>query len=596
MKNRIIYFVALTGSLFVSSCEDILDREPLDQISDAQVWNDPSLIESYLYQSYANVPFHASQKQNEASSLEVILPVTVADEGFSKKSHEKGAKTWKKNLLDEEGDLFEYWGYQDIRRANEFLELIETSDLQEKDMFAAEMRFIRAFTYFEMVKRYGGVPLITNVLDVNGDSAELYVSRNSEKEVYNFIYAELDEITGILPEVNPGGFGRATRYAAAALNCRAMMYAASIAQWGTQQLDGLLGFQSSDAAIYWQRSYDASKIILGDDLKGGVHALYKQNPDRILNFQDIFLKEKNTEVIFAKQYAGLDILGHNWDVFNAPYNRIPDDGLGGIIFGEVKQATSVSVYLEMAEEFEYADGTPGTFFNTRDPSVIEANTYTMDELFGNKEPRFHASLFYHSSDWRSVKLDWKKWDIIGGEKVEAKNVPIAQYREKTGFGIRKYVSDRTTILPEWADSDIDYIVFRFGEVLLNFAEAAYELGKYDEALNAVNELRSRVDLPLHSAIDRDKIRHERKVELAFEGNRFWDLRRWRTAVEEISRTFYGIEYGQIDGTDQYKIYLVGGTGLGSYVCTVSEKYYYFPITPGRISNNPNLAPENPYFQ
>ena len=93
-------------------------------ISDAQVWNDPALIEAYLYQSYANVPFHASQKQSQASGLAVILPVTVADEGFSKKSHEKGAKTWKKNLLDEEGKLFEYWGYTDIRRANEFLELI----------------------------------------------------------------------------------------------------------------------------------------------------------------------------------------------------------------------------------------------------------------------------------------------------------------------------------------------------------------------------------------------------------------------------------------------------------------------------------------
>jgi hypothetical protein len=299
-------------------------------------------------------------------------------------------------------------------------------------------------------------------------------------------------------------------------------------------------------------------------------------------------------VIFAKQYAGLDILGHNWDVFNAPYNRTPDEGEGEI-FVELKQATSVSVYLEMAEEFEYADGTPGTIFDTRDPAAIEANTYTMEQLFGNKEPRFHASLFYHTSDWRGVKLDWKKWDVIDGEKVEAKNVPIPKFQEQTGFGIRKYVSDTRTILPEWADSEVDYIVFRFGEILLNFAEAAYELGHHDEAMNAVNELRARVGLPLLTTIDRDKIRHERKVELAFEGNRFWDLRRWRTAVEEISRTFYGIEYGQIDGTDQYKIYLVGGSGLGSYECSVSERYYYFPITPNRISNNPNLAPENPNY-
>ena len=180
-------------------------------------------------------------------------------------------------------------------------------------------------------------------------------------------------------------------------------------------------------------------------------------------------------------------------------------------------------------------------------------------------------------------------------KIEAKNVPIAKYQEKTGFGIRKYVSDRTNLIPEFGSSDGDYIIFRFGEILLNFAEAAFELGKENEALNAINELRLRAGLPPHASIDRDKIRHERKVELAFEGNRFWDLRRMRTAVDEISRTFYGIEYGQIDGTDQYKIYLVGGSEAGSYVCSVSEKYYYFPITPNRIANNQNLAPENPNY-
>lgn len=262
---------------------------------------------------------------------------------------------------------------------------------------------------------------------------------------------------------------------------------------------------------------------------------------------------------------------------------------------EEKQATSVSVYLEMAEEFEYADGSEGTLFSSRDAAAIAADSFTINDLFGFKEPRFHASLFYHGAVWRDAKLDWKKWDIIDGEKVEADFLPIAKYQEKTGFGIRKYVSDRTIKLPEWASSDVDFIVFRFGEILLNFAEAAYELGYTDEAASAVNELRARVDLPNLTTIDRDKIRHERKVELAFEGNRFWDLRRWRTAVDEISRTFYGIEYAQIENSDYYRIYLVGGDQEGSYVCNVSEKYYYFPITPNRLANNPNLGPENPFY-
>lgn len=594
--KKIKYSILIFITVLSVSCEDILDREPLDQISDAVVWNDPNLIQAYLYQSYAEVPFHASLGQWAVQERRGILwPFTVVDEGFSKKTQDQGAGIWKKDLLDENGSgLFQYWGYQHVRHANEFLELIKDSDIPEKETYSAEMRFIRAYIYFEMVKRYGGIPLITEAQDINADTDELYVPRSSEKEVYDFIHSELNAITDILPEKYEGGFGRATKYAAAALNSRAMMYAASIAQWGSQQLNGLLGFPPSDAAGYWQKCYDASKIILGNDLKGGVHSLYNENPDKVLNFQNIFLDEKNCEVIFAKQYEGLNVLGHRWDLFNVPYNRVPDDGVGGVYFGNEKQSTSISVYLEMAEEFEYMDGSPGKFFNTRDKDEIAANTYTIEQLFGNKEPRFHASLFYHGALWRETKLDWKKYDVINGEKKNAKNRPKAKYEEVTGFGIRKYVSP-TAPLPDQASSDTDYIIFRFGEILLNFAEASYELGKSQEAMDAINELRDRVGLPLYTSIDRDKIRHERKVELAFEGNRFWDLRRWRTLVDKVTRKFYGIEYGQIDGTDNYKIYLIGGSGAGRWDCKMSEKYYYLPITPARIANNPSLAPENPYF-
>ncbi len=597
MKNQNSYKIGVFALLLaLSSCEDILDRAPIDQISDAVVWNDEILVEAYLYQSYASAPFHASLTQEDVEDRNILYPVTVCDEGFSKKTQDEGAAIWKKNLLDKDGgkrNLFQYWGYTDIRRANEFLELIQTSSLQSKNVMAAEMRFIRAFIYFEMVKRYGAVPLIVEAQNIDDELESLYTPRSSEKDIYDFIYDELSDIVDILPEEYPGGFGRATKYAAAALNSRAMMYAASVAQWGGQELDGLLGISAADAPGYWQKSYDASKVILGADLKGGKHSLYDGNSDLVQNFQEIFLNEKNKEVILAKQYAGKDVLGHRWDLFNAPINRIPDDG-NGIIFGSEKQCTSISIYLEMAEEFEYIDGSEGVLFASRNAGEIENNVYTIEELFGNKEPRFHASLFYHEAEWRGVKLDWKKWDIKGGSKQKAKNRPKADVEEQTGFGIKKYVST-TSGFPEGADSDVDYIVFRFGEILLNFAEAAFELGKVEEATVAINELRSRVALPLHPTVDRDKIRHERKVELAFEGNRFWDLRRWRLLEEAMNRSFYGIEYGQIDNSDQYHVYLIGGDAEGSYVSTMSEKYYYLPITTSRIANNPKLAPENPGY-
>jgi len=123
MKKSV--FIIVVMSFILNACEDILNRTPLDQISDAVVWNDPGLIEAYLYQAYASVPFHVSQELDKVMDREIVEHITVCDEGVSKKTQDKGAAVWKKNLLDESGSkLFRYWGYNHIRRQNEFLELI----------------------------------------------------------------------------------------------------------------------------------------------------------------------------------------------------------------------------------------------------------------------------------------------------------------------------------------------------------------------------------------------------------------------------------------------------------------------------------------
>jgi len=141
---------------------------------------------------------------------------------------------------------------------------------------------------------------------------------------------------------------------------------------------------------------------------------------------------------------------------------------------------------------------------------------------------------------------------------------------------------------------VDFIVFRYGEILLNYAEAAFELGKSSEALDAVNQIRGRAGIALLTNITRDAIRHERKVELAFEDQRWWDLRRWRTAVDAITRNFSGIYTFYDVKTGKFRIEL-NENAMGGVPSVFKEEHYYFPITPGRISNNPNLAPENPGY-
>src|SRR5690606_1363716 len=156
----------------------------------------------------------------------------------------------------------QWWGnaYYTIRNLNNFIERAAGSSISNVEERIAEARFLRAFCYFAMVKRYGGVPLITKVQSLDADSAELYPKRNSEKELYDFIIAETGEIATVLPSATEAG--RASKWAALALRSRAALFAGSVAKFGKQQLDGLLGMPASDAEAYFQISYDASKAII----------------------------------------------------------------------------------------------------------------------------------------------------------------------------------------------------------------------------------------------------------------------------------------------------------------------------------------------
>jgi hypothetical protein len=150
-----------------------------------------------------------------------------------------------------------------------------------------------------------------------------------------------------------------------------------------------------------------------------------------------------------------------------------------------------------------------------------------------------------------------------------------------------------------AESRTDYQIFRLGEILLNFAEAAFEIGETGDALGAINAIRTRAGIPKLGAVDREAIRHERKVELAFENHRYWDLRRWREAEQKIGTSFSGLEYildyaSVSDDTSRYKVNIIENIDGVDTPPVFPVENYYFPITPDRISVNPNLV-ENPGY-
>jgi starch-binding outer membrane protein, SusD/RagB family len=597
MKNKLlISIVAIFLILFNSCQEDVLDKQPLDIITDALVWNDQSLIDAYLTQTYANTYVFTQECSDNAAFgrsdmwFGMFDVLHLSDEV---KQSWGPAVAGKNGTIRINGGTLEWWetSYTVIRSLNEFIQRVPDGPVDDvfKKEKTAEARWIRAFNYFSMVKRYGGVPIIIEPQSVDDPEETLYPERNTEKEVYDFVMSEMDAIVNDLPDGASAEPGRASKGAALALKSRAALYAGSIAQYGTVQLNGLLGINSGEAKAYYQKSYEASKALID----GEKYALYNSDPDKVVNYQNIFLKKDHSEVIFAKKHTYTDKQaggnGWAWDFFVGPSPQ----GWGG--------GTCITPYLEMVEEYEYIDGTPGTL----DRGALQQGLWTTDELWANREPRFYASICTQNTKWKGVPLQFyfglRKPDgsvILDGsyEGVAARGNQhtTTRLRTGTGFGVLKYLEESKDNFGPRATSGTDYLVFRYGEILLNFAEAAFELGKTNEALDAINQIRRRAGVAELTSVDRIAIRHERKIELAFEGHRYWDLRRWRTAVNDLTRSFSGIDYILDYTTRKYQIKVLPNIDGITTQPVFHEYNYYLPITLKRTGNNTNLV-ENPGY-
>mgnify|MGYP006290384143 CR=1 FL=1 len=589
MKKYINIF--LICILFFTSCEkDILDREPLDIISDAIVWSDPLLIDAYLTEIYAEMYVltngtRGNLEGNNSDDWFAPYDVCVA-------SDECRATWWLDQWLlcfgnlNIHGGQLEWWepSYRVIRKINIFIEKVPDSPLDNsiKAKRIAEARFLRAYSYFEMVRRYGGVPLITRPQTADEPEEELFPERDSEQTIYDFVISEMDSIKDDLTEMND--YGRPCKYAALMLKSRAALYAGSIAQYGTIQLDGLLGIEPSKAIDYYEIAYNSAKQIL----ESGKYALYEEYEDKVLNFRNLFLDEQNCEVIFVRPYEPTDKLkgGNGWayDFMNCPKPNAWDGG------------NQMGPYVEMAEAFQHVDGSSGKL----DREAIQQGLWTMDSLWKDKEPRFFASIYTQNTTWQGSLLNWQSGIIKpdGTTQTSGSYEGISCRGEQkwwfTGFGVLKYLDENKNNMGERATTGTDWIIFRYAEVLLNFAEAAYEIGKTGDALDAVNQVRRRAGIAEYGSIDRDKIRHERRIELAFEGHRYWDLRRWRMAEEKLSGRFTSMKFFLHYETRKYQIKLDENADHLLIPRAFYSYHYYLPITLTRTGNNPNLI-ENPGY-
>lgn len=608
--KKIFYIFIFIFSL--SSCNDFLNKESFDIITPEQVWKEPKLINGVLVNLYDGLQLEDFNYWYR-DAWRLINPTSMSDEAqgsFQKDPlFDNGSATYTY-----EDALFEQKfsdRYVHIRNCNDFLSQLEEAESLssiQKEQLNAEVRFIRAMHYFSLVKRYGGVPLITAPQIYDPSNLEsLYVKRNKEVEVYDFIVKECEEISEILSvERSEAEKYRANRGAALALCSRAALYAGSIAKNGSVKLDGIIGIAQSESTRLYQSSYNASKALL--DL--GIYSLYNSNPnDKVQNYTEMFLKGNgdNGEYIFQKQYNVAGGKGHDWDKRNAPFSyRGGGWGCG------------MAPTLELIETFEYTDGTSGELKIEENGVPLRfSDPYT---LFEGKDPRLLASVYLPGSPCQDTKIEWIRGIIVSDtERYQATNQPDggntvtingvvyntsgkdggadAGDASKTGFYQKKFWDETLTDM-NMGKSETPWPVFRLGEIYLNLAEAAFELNKSEEALSAINTIRNRAGIVNLNNISIENIRHERKVELAFEGHRFWDMKRWRIAHLDVTEGglngFRGSAlYPWYDIRDKMFVFEIG-TNTPKQTRLFLEKNYYTRINNEDMNSNPNLV-QNPGY-
>lgn len=608
--------ISIITSLFLVSCDhdNWLDRDPQNIITDDQLWNDPKLITSLLANYYDRLPsLHGVFNTGGMCEL---------DDAMWSGHFDQNAK----NDLQFADDYGRYWDYEVIRDINLALDNLEqySVNLEEnqKNLFRAELRFIRAFIYFEMVKRMGGIPLVTTQLiyDFSGDPTPLQTPRSKEHEVYDFIYTELEEIKGHLAANNKSQT-RANTYTALALESRAMLYAASIAKYNNLMASpittpgGEVGIPADMATDYYRKSLQASREILNSSQ----YSLYNENSDKGANFYDMLNIKGNSEIIFAKDYK-LSLKVHRFAYDNIVKSLTEDN----------ESSSSISPSLSLVESFDYLDGSKGDihYKDVNGDYIVYSN---ISDIFANKDARLYGTVVYPGTIFKNTSVNiqagvavWENgqyqlraapnlgdrfniegigdnglWTGFDGPRDNGQDV------SNTGFYIRKFVSDAPAASTRGTSAENWWPWFRLGEIYLNAAEAAFELGDAT-AVTYINTLRERAGFPANSLTNLtiDIIRNERRVELAFEDHRYFDLKRWRIA-HEIWDGNDDNEDAVVYGLYPYRVVRAGHPDNNKYIYEKIRPTrfrrarffrmanYYSSIDQNVLNNNPKLV-KNPF--
>lgn len=580
MKKSNIYLTALClilSVLSLTSCEDMfgsfLDKEPSNELNEDQTFSSWTNLEEFHYDTYNYLRHGALRINSSWMDAATDLAETSYATGGVRTSFNIG-NYYGSGGASELTDTWEHY-YRAIRKTNMLLEKIDsvpqnvnyTVDQQKKYVaqYKAEAHFLRAYFYWELFLRYGPVPLVTKVLDPDGDLLSGYTTRPSVKDYTQFIITEMDSCKANLIErsiksgkiVDDDNAGRIDKPICEAFLSRIKLYLASPRY-------------SAESGITWADAAAAAKQFIDD--YGSMFSLYKKDTNTgAQNYTEAILKrptDGNSEIIFWRNDAAIGWAG----IYND--QPVGEGGNGGLCPSQ----NLVDMY-DMANglsPFSTYDATGApSYIGTACPTVNSASGYDDADPYTGRDPRFYATVLHNGSQW-----GYKTNNTINVIKGQRDN-PIGNANSTpTGYYVCKYQPEEILNNDHGGSSYRNWVIMRYAEILLNYAEALNEVqGPCTEVFNAlqlirdrvgmITKLSSRTDLQTKDAL-RNFIHKERTVELAFEDQRAWDVRRWNVAVEALARPIYGVDVTRSAGNIVY-------TRKIAQTRVFLDKMYLYPI-------------------
>lgn len=593
MKKIILKIV---GFLFIGfvimSCNDsFLQREPIDDLTDNNFWktaNDLKVYNNGIYNAAGdngtNLFFvgHANSAWN-SSYLSTMALENLSDNSASFVSnHASYVKVGAGQETVPDNATVGGWQWSFVRRCNVFFENYERADISEsvRNNYAGEVYFFRAWFYLDKVQNYGDVPLVTTAL--NGDSEELFEAQTPRKDVMAQVLSDINKAVEYLPESWDGNHpDRVTKYTALALKSRICLYE------GTYNKYHNLGEYQS----WLNEAADAAQRVM----ESGKYTLYNTgNPE--MDYRTLFTSPDlhgNSEILFSRTYI--------------------TPGLGHRVSGYIiSQASGVT--KDFVDDFLCIEP-DGTAKPIALSSVYNEDTY--DGYFDNRDPRLSQTILDPRKE-KELLNTAKGFPFLNGMGVS--------WESSTGFHFIKHYEYQDD-LRGYGNEINDYPMFRYAEVLLNYAEAKAELGtiSQDDLDKSINDLRDRAAMPhldLSPPMDPKyaseeissllvEIRRERRVELSYEQFRYQDLMRWKKGhylknrvlgmrLEDADRAV-GARYEkanvstfEVDGKKYVDVY--AGTDYAVDKRVFDErKHYRRPVPVNVLAKNPNLV-QNPGWE